>query len=102
MHVMLMASPVNDDVVSPPTMSTPQRSQAALSPAYSSSMSSTVNLLLSARLTVSCLGVPFMANTSLMFTCAALYPRWRRSVYVRSKCTPSISRSVVTSTSLSG
>ena len=33
MQVTLMASPVNDDVVSPPTMSTPQRSQAACRPA---------------------------------------------------------------------
>jgi len=35
-------------------------------------MSSTVNRLLSARLTVSWRGVPFMANTSLMLTMADL------------------------------
>ena len=69
---MLMASPVYEEVVSPPMMSTFHLSQAKRMPLYSCSMSSTLNRLLMANETVSWRGVPFMAKTSLMFTIAAL------------------------------
>ena len=61
MHVMLMVSPVSDDVVSPPTISTPWFRHASLMPSYSCSMSSTLKRLLMPRLTTIWVGVPFMA-----------------------------------------
>ena len=50
--------------------------------------------------TVICLGVPFMAYISDRFTIADLYPKCLSGVYTKSKCTPSISKSVVTNTCL--
>ena len=61
-----------EDVVSPPTKSTLYFSQASFIPLYSSSKASTLNLLETAILTVTCLGIPFIAHISEIFTVIAL------------------------------
>ena len=72
MAVILNTNPALEEVVSPPTKSTPYTSQAFRIPAYISSTASTENRLLKAIETVICVGKTFIAQMSERLTTTAL------------------------------
>ena len=81
----LITKPEVEDVVSPPTKSMLYLSHASLTPKYNSSSASTENLLLTAIEKVTCLGLPFMAQISDIFTAIDLYPKCFKGTYAKSK-----------------